>query len=101
MWDGRISASVEAHPCPVSPRPCRKMKVDVCWPLGEIVTVVLGEAAMLAGAVESGGDDDDEIEDEHDVEACLIFLDKESPIRKTRDKNKDCQRMNGFLLLSS
>lgn len=29
-WLGRISARLEAHPWPVSPRPCMKIKVAVC-----------------------------------------------------------------------
>ena len=31
-------AMVLAHPCPVSPRPCRKMMVAVCFPLGATTT---------------------------------------------------------------
>lgn len=37
-FGGRISASVDAHPCPVSPNPCRKMSVEVCFPEAEMVT---------------------------------------------------------------
>ena len=47
-WPNRISrylerthlmlAMVLAHPCPVSPRPWRKMMVAVCFPLGATTT---------------------------------------------------------------
>ena len=30
-WGGRMAAMDEAQPWPVSPRPCRKMRVAVCW----------------------------------------------------------------------
>ena len=33
-----MSAMVLAHPCPVSPRPWRKMMVAVCFPLGATTT---------------------------------------------------------------
>lgn len=37
-WLGLLCARVEAQPCPVSPRPCKKMSVAVCLPLALITT---------------------------------------------------------------
>ena len=39
MLSDLISARVDAHPCPVSPRPCRKMREAVCLPLAERTTL--------------------------------------------------------------
>jgi len=36
-----IRTRVEAHPCPVSPKPCKKMRVAVCFPLADTITGVL------------------------------------------------------------
>ncbi len=46
-FGGLISASVEAQPCPVSPRPCKKMSVAVCWPLAAITTCCLSLLLLL------------------------------------------------------
>lgn len=36
--DGLTSAKLDAHPCPVSPSPCRNIKVAVCFPLADTTT---------------------------------------------------------------
>ena len=37
-WLCLTSANDEAHPCPVSPSPCRNINVAVCLPLGDTMT---------------------------------------------------------------
>lgn len=41
-----IMPIVVAHPCPVSPSPCRKISVDVCFAADWIIT---GAAAIVSG----------------------------------------------------
>ena len=74
MLVGLISARVDAHPCPVSPKPWRKMRVAVCLPEAEITTGE-EEEAML--------DEEGEEEEEDDEKALENF----SPIngRGTRE----------------
>ena len=53
-WEGRTSAKEEAQPCPVSPRPCMKIRVAVCLPLAETTTGLECAPAMLSTEVCSG-----------------------------------------------
>ncbi len=50
-WDSRTSAKVEAQPWPVSPNPCKKIRVAVCLPLADTMTggLILVEVALKRG----------------------------------------------------
>ena len=63
-FGGLISASVDAHPWPVSPSPCRKMSVAVCFPEAEMTT----------------SEEDEGDEDEEDILAAS--LERRSPINE-------------------
>ena len=73
MFVGRISARVDAQPCPVSPRPWRKIRVAVCLPEAEITT---GAADMLFGGVVE--EEEEEVEEEEEEKALENF----SPIEQ-------------------
>lgn len=98
-WDSRTSAKVEAHPWPVSPKPCKKIRVAVCLPLAETMTggLILIEAApeLFSGldffCPEVG---DVEVEFDEEVE------DERWPIYETM-RMPESIKMNRYLILIS